>query len=138
VGAGEQAGLIGGRAEVGLPRSDGHPRYGGNSPKEDVYVEPTTKKRKPRREFKPEFKAEVVGLCRSGEKSIGQVARDLGLTESSVRHWVAQAEIDAGRREGLTTSEREELGRLRKEIRVVREERDILKRATVFFAKEIR
>jgi transposase len=97
-------------------------------------VESTTKKRKPRREFTPEFKAEVVGLCRSGEKSIGQVARDLGLTESSVRHWVAQAEVDAGRREGLTTSEREELGRLRKEIRVVREERDILKRATVFFA----
>jgi transposase len=101
-------------------------------------VESTTKKRKPRREFTAEFKAEVVGLCRSGEKGIGQVARDLGLTESSVRHWVAQAEIDAGRREGLTTSEREELGRLRKEIRVVREERDILKRATVFFAKEIR
>jgi transposase len=101
-------------------------------------VESTTKKRKPRREFTPEFKAEVVGLCRSGEKSIGQIARDLGLTESSVRHWVAQAEIDTGRREGQTTSEREELGRLRKENRVLREERDILKRATVFFAKEIR
>jgi transposase len=66
------------------------------------------------------------------------VARDLDLTESAVRHWVTQAEIDGGVREGLTTSEREELARLRKELKVVREERDILKRATVFFAKETR
>lgn len=66
------------------------------------------------------------------------VARDLDLTESSVRRGVAQAEIDDGRREGLTSAEREELARLRKENRVLREERDILKRATAFFAKETR
>ena len=66
------------------------------------------------------------------------VARDLDLTESSVRRWVAQAEIDDGRREGLTRAEREELARLRKEVRVLREERDILKLATLFFAKETR
>ena len=66
------------------------------------------------------------------------MARDLDLTESALRHWVTQAEIDEGRRAGLTSTEREELGRLRKENRVLREERDILKRATVFFAKETR
>ena len=69
---------------------------------------------------------------------MAEVARDLDLTESSVRRWVAQAEIDAGRREGLTTDERAELSRLRRENRVLREERDILKRATAFFARETR
>jgi transposase len=91
-----------------------------------------------RRSFTPEYKAEVVELCRSSGKTIAQVTRDLGLTETAVRRWVAQAEIDAGRRDGLTTAEREELSRLRRENRVLREERDILKRATLFFAKETR
>lgn len=94
--------------------------------------------RRARRSFTDQYKAEVVALCRSGAKSMAEVARDLGLTESSVRRWVAQAEIDDGRREGLTSAEREELARLRKEVRVLREERDILKRATLFFAKETR
>ena len=91
-----------------------------------------------RRSFTAEYKAEVVELCRTGGKSVGQVCRDLGLTETVVRRWVAQAEVDSGRREGLTTSERLELGQLRKENRVLREERDILRRATVFFARETR
>ncbi len=91
-----------------------------------------------RRSFTAQYKAEVVELCRSGGRSIAAVSRDLGLTETAVRRWVAQAEIDAGHRDGLTTAEREELSRLRKENRVLREERDILKRATVFFAAEIR
>ena len=97
-------------------------------------------KREPRRRrsFTPEFKAEVVALCRAGERSIGQVCRDLDLTETAVRRWVAQAAIDAGERDGLTTAEREELARLRKENRILREERDILKRATAFFARETR
>jgi transposase len=94
--------------------------------------------RRPRRSFTEQYKAEVVDLCRHGGKSMAEIARDLDLTESSVRRWVAQAEIDAGHREGLTSSEREELARLRKENRVLREERDILKRATLFFAKETR
>ena len=94
--------------------------------------------RRTRRSFTEQYKAEVVALCRGSEKSLSEVARDLDLTESSVRRWVNQAEIDAGRREGLTTSEREELVRLRKENRVLREERDILKRATAFFARETR
>jgi len=94
--------------------------------------------RRPRRSFSDEYKAEVVDLCRHSGKSMAEVARDLDLTESSVRRWVAQAEIDAGRREGLTSDERAELARLRKENRVLREERDILRRATAFFAKETR
>ena len=91
-----------------------------------------------RRAFTDEFKAQVVELCRSSGKSVGQVCRDLGLTETAVRRWVAQAEVDSGRREGLTTDERAELAQLRKENRILREERDILKRATVFFARETR
>ena len=92
----------------------------------------------PRRAFTAEYKMEVVELCRSGGRSIGQVCRDLGLGETAVRRWVAQAEVDSGQREGLTTSERQELGYLRKENRILREEREILKRATAFFAKETR
>ena len=92
----------------------------------------------PRRVFRAEYKAEVVELCHSGGKSIGQVCRDLGLGETAVRRWVSQSEVDGGRREGLTTSEREELACLRRENRILREERDILKRATAFFARETR
>ena len=89
-----------------------------------------------RRSFTAEFKAETVELIRSSGKSIGQVCRDLDLSETAVRRWVTQAEVDAGRREGLTTAEREELARLRREVRVLREEREILKKAAAFFAKE--
>jgi transposase len=83
--------------------------------------------RKQRRSFSQQYKAETVALIRSSGKSIPQVCRDLDLAESVVQRWVAQAEIDAGQREGLTSAEREELARLRKEVRVLREERDILK-----------
>ena len=96
------------------------------------------KKARPRRSFSKGFKAEVVDLVRTSNKSVPEVARDLDLTETAVRAWVRQAEIDDGQREGLTTSEREELARLRKENRVLREERDILRRATAFFARETR
>ena len=90
-----------------------------------------------RRSFTPEYKAEVVGLVREGEKSIGAISRDLGLTESVVRKWVSQSEVDAGRGDGkhLTTAEREELAQLRRENRQLRMEREILKKATAFFAK---
>jgi transposase len=94
--------------------------------------------RRPRRSFPDKYKAEVIELCRTGGKSISAVARDLDLSETAVRRWIAQAEIDTGRRDGLTTAEREELSRLRKEVRVLREERDILKRAAAFFARETR
>ena len=89
-----------------------------------------------RRSFTPEFKAHTVELVRTSGKSVGEICRDLDLTETAVRRWVAQADVDAGRRDGLRTAEREELARLRRENRVLRDERDILKKAAAFFAKE--
>jgi transposase len=91
-----------------------------------------------RRAFTKEFKAETVRLVRDSGKSVGAIARELDLTETALREWVRQAEVDAGRgRPGaLTTEEREELARLRREVRTLRMERDILKKATAFFAKE--
>jgi transposase len=90
-----------------------------------------------RRSFPPEYKAEVVELIRSTGKTVGQVARELDLTETAVRQWVRQADLDAGRRtDGLSTAERDELRRLRRENRELREEREILRKAAVFFARE--
>ena len=91
---------------------------------------------RPRRSYTPEFKAQTVELVRSSGKSVSQICLELDLTETAVRRWVAQADSDAGRREGVTTDEREELSRLRRENRVLREERDILRKAAAFFAKE--
>jgi transposase len=96
------------------------------------------KERRERRAFTAAYKAEVVELCRSSGAGVGKVARDLGLSETVVRRWLAQAEVDSGRRAGLTTEERAELAQLRKEKRLLREERDLLKRAMAFLAREIR
>lgn len=91
-----------------------------------------------RRKFSAEFKAEAVQLVRESGKSVAEVARDLDLTKTSLRHWVTQAETDSGRgRPGeLTTNESEEFRRMRREIKTLRMERDILKKATAFFVKE--
>ena len=89
-----------------------------------------------RRKFTKEFNAETVALIRRSGKSIAEVCREMGLPESSVHRWLAQADIDTGQRDGLTTAEREELSRLKRELRVVREERDILAKAIAFFTKE--
>jgi transposase len=97
------------------------------------------KKPRPRRSFTPEFKADIVSRCRAGDRTVGQVARDFDLTETAVREWVRQADIDDGARtDGLTSTEREELAALRRENRRLREDVEILKRATAFFAKETR
>jgi transposase len=96
------------------------------------------KKPRPRRSFTPEFKADIVERCRAGDRSIGQVAKDFDLGETAVRAWVRQAEVDAGERDGLSTKELEELAQLRRENRRLREDVEILKRATAFFAKETR
>jgi transposase len=96
------------------------------------------KKPRPRRSFTPEFKADIVERCRAGDRTIGQVARDFDLTETAVRAWVKQTEVDAGERPGLTTEELEELRQLRRENRRLREDVEVLKRATAFFAKETR
>jgi len=100
----------------------------------------TKSKKRTRRRFTAEYKVEVVRLYKVGDRSIGQIAKDLDLTETSVRAWVKQAEIDAGEgpADALTSGEREELARLRQENKRLAMERDILKKATAFFAKESR
>ncbi len=92
------------------------------------------KKSRPRRSFTPEFKADIVEQCQRGDRTIAQVARDFDLTESAVRNWVLQAEIDAGERDGLTTEDHQELARLRRENRRLRDDVEILRRATPLFA----
>jgi transposase len=83
------------------------------------------------------FRRDAVALVRSSDKSIPQLAKELGVSPQSLRNWVMQSELDAGeRRDGLTTDEREELRRLRGENRRLEQERDILKKAAAFFAKE--
>jgi len=84
------------------------------------------------------FRAEAVDLIRSGERSIPQIARDLGINDQTLRNWVKRAEIDAGRGTPgeLTTDERAELTRLRRENRLLQQEREILKKAAAWFAKE--
>ncbi len=94
--------------------------------------------RRKRRSFTPEFRAEAVRLVREGSKSLPQVAKDLDLTESALRNQVNQADVDEGKGPAgaLTSAEREELVRLRKENRQLQMERDFLKKAAAFFAKE--
>jgi len=91
-----------------------------------------------RRSFTKAYKAEVVELIRKSGKSIGAVAKDLDLSETALRRWVSQVEVDAGRglAGALTTAEREELSQLRRRVKTLEMEREILKKATAFFAKE--
>ena len=98
-----------------------------------------TPKRRPRRQFTDEFKAGAVRLVLDEGQTVAAAARDLDLTETALREWVRRAQADRTKgRTGLTTIEREELTRLRMELRIVTEERDILKKATAFFAKQNR
>jgi transposase len=102
-------------------------------------MESMGKKPRRRRSFTPEFKAEIVELCQRGDRSVGQVSKDFDLTETAVREWVRQAGLDSGaRQDGLTSTERQELAQLRRENRRLREDVEILKRATAFFAGETR
>lgn len=96
--------------------------------------------RRKRRKFTPEFKAEAVRLARVGDRSVEQIATDLDLTESSLRNWIHQAEVDAGQAQNapdaLTSAGKAELSDLRREVKKLRQERDILKAAATYFAKE--
>ena len=98
------------------------------------------RQKKTRRMFTKEFKAEVVRLVLDGGRSVPEVCRDHELGESSVYHWVKQAQVDRGNGSpgALTTAEKAELARLRRENRELRRERDFFERATVFFAREKR
>lgn len=100
--------------------------------------ESMSKKKRKRRDFTDEYRAEVVRLCLQPGKTAHGVATELGLTPSAVAGWVKQANADAagGGTGALTTTERAELAALRKEVRTLRQEREILKRAATFFAKE--
>jgi len=89
--------------------------------------------------YPPEFRAEAVRLVRDGGRSVNAAAKDLGVSTESLRNWVKRDDLDSGRRkDGLTTEERQELVRLRRENRSLREDKEILKKAAVFFAQETR
>ena len=97
------------------------------------------KAKRTRRSFTDDYKTAAIRLVLDEGQTVAAVARDLGLTESSLRNWVEHARADRTKgKTGLTTAEREELARLRKENRILAEERDILKKATAFFAKQSR
>jgi transposase len=96
---------------------------------------PETKRKRTRRSFTDEFKAGAVRLVLDEGKTVAAAARDLDLTESSLRNWVEQARADRTHgKTGLTTAEREELARLRTELRIAQEESESLKKATAFCA----
>ena len=93
---------------------------------------------KTHRPYPPAFRAEAVALARTSGKGIPQLANDLGISEQALRGWIKRAEADAGRGQPgeLTTTERVELRRLRREVKVLQQEREILRKAAAFFARE--
>ena len=84
----------------------------------------------------PEFRQRAVELARLRDKPVAQIAEDLGISDSCLRNWMTQADVDEGRREGLSSRERDELVGLRREARTLKLENEILKRAAAYFARE--
>ena len=88
--------------------------------------------------YSEEFKRDAVGLVRTSGRSVPQLAKELGVSQGSLRNWASQRDVDEGKAEGLSSAEQDELRRLRKEVKVLAEEREILKKAAAFFASESR
>jgi transposase len=86
--------------------------------------------------YSMEFRQEAVRLLRTSDRTVPQLAKELGVSEGSLRNWSEQLDVNEGKKDGLSTSEREELRRLRKEVKVLAEEREILKKAAAFFVAE--
>ena len=99
-------------------------------------MEEREERRRTRRRFSDEFKRDAVEIVRSSKKPIAEVARELGIYDSTLGNWVKQDEINRGEREGLTSDERQELGELRRENARLRMERELLKRAAAFWVRE--
>lgn len=92
---------------------------------------------KPKPPYPLEFRARIVELVRAGQRSIRSIAQEFDVTDTTIRNWIRQADLDQGRRhDGLTSDEKAELSRLRREVKVLREERDILSKAAAWFAQE--
>jgi transposase len=83
-----------------------------------------------------EFRQEAVRLLRSSDRTVPQLSKELGCSPQSLRNWSQQLQVDEGKAEGLSSAERDELRRLRRELRTVTEEREILRKAAAFFARE--
>ena len=94
------------------------------------------KNRRTRRKFSEEFKRDAVAIVRSSDKSIAEVARELGIYDSSLGNWVRQDQVNRGGREGLTSDEQQELSELRRENARLRMERELLKQAVAFWVRE--
>ena len=124
-------------ADPGVPPVSRTPRQWAMIALEGSPIGKEQQSRRPRRRFSEEFKRDAVGIVRSSGKSIAEVARELGIYDSLLGSWVRQDQVNRGEREGLSSDEREELVELRREnARLLRMERELLKRATAFWVRE--
>jgi transposase len=120
--------------DVECPRFRGQLSAGLSGPAERLSGH--ARKRKYRKPYPPEFRREAVALYARTDRTLGEIAGDLGVSRESLRLWVQQAQIERGERDGLTGDEREELRELRRRVLLLEQEREILKKAAAFFVKE--